>query len=235
MSDGSGISCMDVFGQLMSSLAVYFSLCTAGREMESSVDWMGASQGICSACHTHRLLVVDTQHLLPLSMQTEICRLQTSWSTLKKSKKLFWLFCLAKIPFLFLWKWWLAWGLPWASGGLGKLHWNSPQLVVRSSGHCGSGIQLQWLWSIHGTFQVTAFCPVAVLMRKRCLKMLREMSTSHQVPQSQEKLNCWKKENVVRGRNQGQLDGECSRLSYGETLDWSLGIELYLKKKKKNL
>ena len=78
MSDGSGISCMDVFGQLMSSLAIYLSLCTAGREMESPVGWVGASQGICSACHTRRLLLVDTQHLLPLSTQTEICRLQIS-------------------------------------------------------------------------------------------------------------------------------------------------------------
>lgn len=68
MSDESGISCMDVFGQLMSSLAICLSLCTAGREMESPVGWVGASQGICSACHTHRLLLVDRYSAPPASV-----------------------------------------------------------------------------------------------------------------------------------------------------------------------
>ena len=50
MTDGSGISCMDISGQLMSSPAIYLGLCTAGREMEEgAVAWIGPGQGVCSA------------------------------------------------------------------------------------------------------------------------------------------------------------------------------------------
>lgn len=78
MTDGSGISCMDISGQLMSSPAIYLGLCTAEREMEEGpVAWIGPGQGVCSAVtHTgYWWRMLSPSYLCPRKQKSAGCNL----------------------------------------------------------------------------------------------------------------------------------------------------------------